>query len=286
MSSRREGPTRPARLATREAYRRGYFGVLEHTVALRSGGERTVVTLDLPDVCVVVAQAEDGRFVLVRQHRHGIDALTVEVAGGVVDDGEDPAVAAARELVEETGYEAGSVEPLGWAHTNPPISSARCFFYFARGVRRVGPPLDDEREETEPLLLDEAETAASIEDGRITHQLTILALTRALARLDRERERAAGRRAIEQVLAMLDAMEAHAHHKVVELARRLRPGLTAEDLRNPHDFPDLDDPDWHFEDGQLTGIQSVRFAILRASRDSLGDGEQEEGRGQGGGEAG
>jgi 8-oxo-dGTP pyrophosphatase MutT (NUDIX family) len=271
--------TRPVRLATREAYRRGYFGVFEHTVALRSGGERTVVTLDLPDVCVIVAQAEDGRFVVVRQHRHGIDALTVEVAGGVVDEGEDPGVAAARELVEETGFEAASVEPLGWAHTNPPISAARCFFYFARGARRVGPPLDDEREETEPLLLDEAEVRASIEDGRITHQLTILALTRALARLDRERAAAASARALERVLALLDGMETHAHAKVVELARRLRPGLTAEDLRNPHDFPDLDDPDWHFEDGQLAGIQAVRFAIRAAAREILGDGEQEEGRG-------
>jgi hypothetical protein len=39
--------------------------------------------------------------------------------------------------------------------------------------------------------------------------------------------------------------------------------LTSEDLRNPHDFPELDDNDWHFEDGQLAGIQSV-LAALRA----------------------
>ena len=64
-----------------------------------------------------------------------------------------------------------------------------------------------------------------------------------------------------RALALLDAMERAQADKVLELARRLLPGLTAEDVRNPHDFPDLDDPDWHFEDGQLTGIQSVRFAI-------------------------
>jgi len=53
--------------------------------------------------------------------------------------------------------------------------------------------------------------------------------------------------------------------KVVELARRLHPGLTEEDIRNPHDFPDLNDPDWHYEDGILTGIQAM-MTSLRALR--------------------
>jgi hypothetical protein len=82
-------------------------------------------------------------------------------------------------------------------------------------------------------------------------------------------------RLFERVLALVDAMEENQRHKVVDLARRLRPGLTAEDLRNPHDFPDLDDPDWHFEDGQLTGIQSVKFALRALSGEVLPHGEQD-----------
>lgn len=76
------------------------------------------------------------------------------------------------------------------------------------------------------------------------------------------------------ILALIDTMEENQKKKVIDLARRLKPGLTAEDIRNPHDFPDLDDPDWHFEDGQLTGIQSVRFAIRSMSRDLLPNGGQ------------
>jgi hypothetical protein len=72
---------------------------------------------------------------------------------------------------------------------------------------------------------------------------------------------------LRRILALLDAMEATQSDKVIALARRLRPGLTAEDIRNPHDFPDLDDPDWHFEDGQLAGIQAVRFALHGLTRD-------------------
>jgi hypothetical protein len=64
-----------------------------------------------------------------------------------------------------------------------------------------------------------------------------------------------------EVEALLGRMEAHQRRKVLELARRLRAGLTTEDIRNPHDFPELADPDWHYEDGVLTGIQSVQSAL-------------------------
>jgi hypothetical protein len=73
---------------------------------------------------------------------------------------------------------------------------------------------------------------------------------------------------LEEILTLLAGMEELQAKKVIDLARRLHPGLTPEDIRNPHDFPDLDDPDWHFEDGQLAGIQGV-VAALRALRERL-----------------
>jgi (2Fe-2S) ferredoxin len=65
----------------------------------------------------------------------------------------------------------------------------------------------------------------------------------------------------------IDALEELQRDKVLALARRLKPGLTLEDIQNPHDFPELTDTDWHYADGVLTGIQSVRSAI-RARRGS------------------
>jgi hypothetical protein len=95
------------------------------------------------------------------------------------------------------------------------------------------------------------------------------------------------REAFRRVFELLEAMEEVQRLKVIDLARRLRPDLTAEDIRNPHDFPDLDDPDWHFEDGQLTGIQGVLFALRAMSRDVLADEEEaEEGKNGGGGSPG
>ena len=59
----------------------------------------------------------------------------------------------------------------------------------------------------------------------------------------------------------LEAAERLQREKVLALARRLNPKLTLEDIQNPHDFPELDDPDWHYEDGVLTGIQTARTAL-------------------------
>ncbi|HSQ67272.1 MAG TPA: hypothetical protein VLM85_28850 [Polyangiaceae bacterium] len=64
----------------------------------------------------------------------------------------------------------------------------------------------------------------------------------------------------------LAAMEELQTKKVLDLARRLKPGLTLEDIANPHDFPELDDPDWHYAHGVLTGIQSVAMALRSLRR--------------------
>jgi hypothetical protein len=70
----------------------------------------------------------------------------------------------------------------------------------------------------------------------------------------------------DEVETMLVSMQDLQRKKVVDLARRLKPALTLEDLRNPHDFPELNDVDWHYEDGVLTGIESVLSAVRAARR--------------------
>jgi hypothetical protein len=77
---------------------------------------------------------------------------------------------------------------------------------------------------------------------------------------------------LDRFVRELDALEELQRGKVLALARRLKPGLTLEDVQNPHDFPELDDRDWHYADGLLAGIASVR-ATLRAI---LREGEAED----------
>jgi hypothetical protein len=76
-------------------------------------------------------------------------------------------------------------------------------------------------------------------------------------------------REVEELVAELEGLQ---RSKVLDLARRLRPGLTLEDVANPHDFPELGDPDWQYEDGTLAGIQSVLAAVRARRREDEGEG--------------
>lgn len=66
-----------------------------------------------------------------------------------------------------------------------------------------------------------------------------------------------------EILTLLDEMIEHQHRKVLDIARKMNPRLTPEDLRNFDDFPDLrDNPRFNFEDGILAGYLSARTALL------------------------
>lgn len=65
---------------------------------------------------------------------------------------------------------------------------------------------------------------------------------------------------VDALMREIDLLEELETTKVLALARRLLPGLTLEDIRNPHDFPALDDPDWHYADGVLAGVKAVQMA--------------------------
>jgi 8-oxo-dGTP pyrophosphatase MutT (NUDIX family) len=228
------------------------FDVLRHE-AIGDGLVREGFTFAFPDWAGVVPVTTHGKFVLVRQYRHGVDAATLEIPGGIIEEGQQPEGAAVRELREETGYGGGTIVSLGATRANPAIQSNRYHMFLAKDVRLLGPTEFDAGEHCELVLLSEGELRAEIESGGIDHALVLLALSRAFQRLYDP--------SLERILDLLGRMEELQAGKVIDLARRLKPGLTAEDIRNPHDFPDLDDPDWHFEDGQLAGIQSVAAAV-------------------------
>src|SRR3954463_14451488 len=96
------------------------FDVLRHEAVDSEGGRvHEGFTFACPDWVAVVPVTADGHFVLVRQYRHGVDAPTLEIPGGIIDEGQDPAGAALRELREETGYGDGTLAALGSARAQP-----------------------------------------------------------------------------------------------------------------------------------------------------------------------
>ena len=132
--------------------------------------------LDAADWVNVVPVTNDGQVVMVRQYRIGADAITLEIPGGIVDPGESPAEAAARELLEETGYRAANVRPLGSLNPNPALFGNRVHTFLAEGVTQVGEVMNGPLEETVVELVHAREVRGLLRRGEIDHALVVAAL--------------------------------------------------------------------------------------------------------------
>jgi ADP-ribose pyrophosphatase len=118
---------------------------------------------------------DDGRVVLVRQYRYAVDARVWELPAGRRDPGETPEEGARRELEEEVGLRAGTLEPLLEFWTTPGFCDEVMHLFRATGLSTVPPrPEADERIESATFTLDEA--MAMVRSGAIREGKTLVAL--------------------------------------------------------------------------------------------------------------
>ena len=141
---------------------------------------RPLYTFRCDDWANILAITDDDRVVLVWQYRHGTDAMSLEIPGGVVDPHEAPIDAARRELREETGYACDSIEPLCVVHPNPALQGNRHHAFLARGAKLAGATHFDDTEELEVVLVPRRDLAALVDEGHVTHALAINAIERYL----------------------------------------------------------------------------------------------------------
>jgi 8-oxo-dGTP pyrophosphatase MutT (NUDIX family) len=118
--------------------------------------------------------------VMVRQYRHGSQRITLEMPGGLIDAGEDPATAALRECLEETGYRARSAQPLGVVNPNPALFAHRLHSFYATGVEPERAIQNTGTEVTEVVLVPVADLEGLLLSGEIDHALVAGALWRYL----------------------------------------------------------------------------------------------------------
>jgi 8-oxo-dGTP pyrophosphatase MutT (NUDIX family) len=123
----------------------------------------------------VVPRTADGLLVMVRQFRHGSRRVTLEIPGGIVDPGETPEEAGARELLEETGYRPARLRPLGAVNPNPALFGNVVHTFLAEDVERVGEVRNTGLEETWVELVPEAEIPERLRGGEIDHALVVAA---------------------------------------------------------------------------------------------------------------
>ncbi len=134
---------------------------------------RDFFVISAPDWVNVVALTTDGHLVLARQFRYGTDEFSLEIPGGIIDDGEDAVTAGVRELREETGFVGASARLLGSVHPNPAMQNNRCHLVLVEGAQRVADLEWDADEEMEVLTRPVDEVYQIAQAGGITHSMVL-----------------------------------------------------------------------------------------------------------------
>lgn len=144
------------------------------------GRKADFAIVEAPDWCQVIAPVRqpDGAnsLVMVRQFRHASQSITLEFPGGVVDPGEAPALSAARELTEETGFVAARLELIGVTYPNPAIMTNRAYTFLARDAAPAGTQALDEHELLDAELVPEEEIRLLIRPDFHTHSIMMCAV--------------------------------------------------------------------------------------------------------------
>lgn len=143
----------------------------------RTGAEIDFITLSSYNWVNVVARTTEGKILLIRQFRPGTMQEEIEIPGGCIDPADpSPEHAAARELLEETGYAGENARIIGKVAPNPAIQGNFCFTVFIDNVKKVSEPLMEDTECIETEEVSEDEVRSMIASGKIRHGLVLNAL--------------------------------------------------------------------------------------------------------------
>ena len=140
---------------------------------------------EFPTWVTAVALTEEGKVVLVRQYRHAIEDIILEIPGGCVDD-TDPSLehAIKRELLEETGYSFKSFEYLGKISPNPSTNSNWMHMFLVRGGEKTHELDLDHNEEIEVELVTVEELKTLLKEHKILQALHVTTIMYALNALN------------------------------------------------------------------------------------------------------
>ena len=153
----------------------GFLEVRRDDVQLPDGSHATREYIQHPGAVAVIPLLDDGRLVLVRQHRYPIATILLEWPAGKLDAGEQSLACGMRELREETGYTAREWAFAGRIHNAAAYSTEILWLWFARGLSAGAKQLDV-GEFVETVHLTEAELDALDARGELTDVKTLIGL--------------------------------------------------------------------------------------------------------------
>jgi 8-oxo-dGTP pyrophosphatase MutT (NUDIX family) len=167
---------------SRETIADGRIFTVERSMAVSpvDGMTRPFHRIRSSDWAQIIPVTKDDELVLVRQYRHGAQRITLEMPAGLIDAGEEPAAAALRECLEETGYRARAAVSLGVVNPNPALFSNRLHSFYATDVEPEGAIQNTGTEVTEVVLVPVGELEGLLVSGEIDHALVAATMWRYL----------------------------------------------------------------------------------------------------------
>jgi ADP-ribose pyrophosphatase len=134
----------------------------------------------LPRFALCVARTEDGRFIVIRQYKHGPRKVSLSFPAGFVDEGETALEACQRELLEETGFTSAQITPLGEFVDNGNQEGSVGTYFFADGCKFAQAADAGDLETMEMLSLTQAELDTAVDEGQfaVVHHVAAWLLAR------------------------------------------------------------------------------------------------------------
>jgi ADP-ribose pyrophosphatase len=163
------------KISTLASLRTRSFSASLDEVLLRDGRKGRRMRIDHPEAAAVVPFVAHDQIVMVKQYRYALGKETLEIPAGKLDPGETPEACVRRELLEETGYDAGE---LTFLYTYAPAigySNELIHIYSARGLKKTRKKID-EGEISSVKIYSTRRLRRMMKEGRLVDGKTLLAL--------------------------------------------------------------------------------------------------------------
>ncbi len=160
---------------SRELLSTSRFQVIEQQRTLADGSLHKRQTVVHPGAVTILPMVEDDVVCLIKNYRISVDETLIELPAGTLEPPEAPELCASRELIEETGYRAETIQKIHQFYMSPGILNERMVVFLATGLT-LGDSALEAGEEIERLEVTWDEAMAMVDDGRIHDAKTLVGL--------------------------------------------------------------------------------------------------------------